>query len=98
MIVFRGKRKQTSGLLLALLLITAQALALAHVYAHEIGTAQSQACVACATASQLASACVASPAFAGVDKSAAPVPRESYSTWVSAHRLVVRQRGPPLTL
>ncbi len=95
---FHVKTGLAPNLLLALLLVAAQTSALAHAYEHEIGTPQNQACAACVTAGQLASACVDNPAAMAVRAFSSPLNDQTVNSSVSIDALVVRQRGPPATL
>ena len=94
----RDKNAALLSLLLALLLLTAQFVALAHTSEHEPGTVQNQACTSCIAASQLASACVDIPGT--TDREAPGSSRCAIHDieFESFHAIVVRQRGPPAAL
>jgi len=83
------------NVVLALLLLGAQFGALAHAFEHDAGAQQDNVCSTCASASQLASACVDShfpeelePPPSGFVANLIPGSR-------SALALVARQCGPP---
>ena len=84
------------NLLLAILLISAQFGSLLHAFEHDPGAPQAKYCSACATASQLSSACI------DVHSDQAIVPArtgflvERRASLVSAAVILVHQRGPPL--
>lgn len=94
----RDNRGFAANVLFALLLVVAQAFAVAHAYEHEAGAAQNQACTACVTASQLASACVDSHVFAELFSFGSPLNDQTFCQSNSFDAIVVRQRGPPTTL
>jgi len=94
---FPGQARFAANVLLALLLISAQTATLAHTYQHEIGTPQNQACTACVTAGQLASACVDNPQIVEAGTFTSPLNFQTVSETCSVNAIVVRQRGPPTT-
>jgi hypothetical protein len=98
MTVCRENRGFAANLLLALLLIVAQTSALAHAYEHDVGKIQNQACTACVTANQLASACVDNPATVILPVFNSPLHQLAVGYSISIDAIVVRQRGPPVTL
>jgi hypothetical protein len=80
---------------LMLLLVTAQARALTHVYAHDADTYQDSICASCVTSGQLSSVCV--PASASLDLDCrSSIPDVGRRLCVNSMRLLhPRQRGPP---
>lgn len=82
-------------LVLALLLVVAQTIALAHAYQHEAGSPQQQICSSCVSASQLSSACIDSGETLEITASPAELIATAQTVPVSRHTLVTRQRGPP---
>lgn len=95
MVSYRANSGYTANLILALLLIFSQTAALAHAYEHDVGSPQSQACAACVTAGQLASACVSHPAATELEAFNSILNCNVASTLQSIAHIVVRQRGPP---
>jgi hypothetical protein len=95
---FHQKPHFVANALLALLLLTAQTAALAHAYQHELGTPQNQACTACVTAGQLASACVDNNQYVETAPLRSPQNQRITGALCSIDAIVVRQRGPPATL
>ena len=89
------KSETMPGVLLAVLLIAAQSLALAHLIEHEAGALQSQACTTCVAANQLASACVDASSDSEIRPLAAGLRGSAVFAAESVHALVARQRGPP---
>lgn len=91
----RHQTRFVASLVLAAVLVGAQAVVAAHALDHDAGLLQGKVCASCVAASQLASACIEnSPpthvsAFGPVFNSTATPDR------IMLRSLVVRQRGPP---
>jgi hypothetical protein len=83
------------GVLLALVMLAAQSLVLAHDLDHDPANAKNQVCTTCVAASQLGSAAVDHQADFEVAKSAEFFEPFSSAGVASAHATIVRQRGPP---
>ena len=83
------------NLFLAAFLLAAQFGALAHAFEHDAGAPQDNVCSTCASASQLASACVDSHFPAELE----PLPLSFVTNSIvdarSVRAIVARQRGPP---
>lgn len=90
----RTENRLAAGFLLLALLL-AQSGALAHTWQHEPGTLQGQACAACASASQLASACIDSARFADFRPALEGPLAHLASHHASIEIMVARSRGPP---
>jgi hypothetical protein len=86
---------QRACLLLALLLPTAQTLAVAHAYEHDFESPHSRTCTSCVTAMQLLAACVDTPV--NVEFHAAGTAVATHATPEPALQLPIhpRPRGPP---
>ena len=84
--------------LFALLLLTAHVATLAHAYGHDIEAPQAQTCAACATADQLASACVGNPAATDMQRICSLPSHRLVVESSTGRAIVVRQRGPPFSL
>ena len=95
MIRVRRKSWQLANLLLVILLTGAQSGVLAHVFEHDAGTPQKQACAICVTVSQLGSSCVDAPVNTDIEHCHACQAIERAATLESFHALVARQRDPP---
>ena len=94
---FRTDNMLAAGYLLLALLL-AQAGAIAHAWQHEPGSAQSKACAACASASQLASACVDNVQFARLQPMLSGPIAHHAARSRSTETVAFRSRGPPSTL
>lgn len=95
---FFDKSVMLPSLLLALMLLAAQFSGLAHAYKHDPGTPQSQTCTSCIVASQLASACVDTPATTDLEVPGTSQCALQSIEFDSFHTIVARQRGPPSAL
>ena len=95
MIRVRRKSWLPPNLLLAVLLIAAQSVALAHTFKHQADTLQPQTCAICVTASQLDLSCVDTPANTDLVRCHACQANAPVRTLESFHALLPRQRGPP---
>ncbi len=91
---FRTQNKFATGYLLLALLL-AQVGSFGHAWQHDPGTPQGQACAACASASQLGSACVDAVQVAiAIPVLSSPIAhRDVYREPVE--QVVFRSRGPP---
>ncbi len=91
----RRKSWLPAKLLTLLLLVGAQSGALAHVFEHDAGTPQFQACASCVTANQLDSSCIdtLTETDGGDRHSCQPV--NDATTLASLQAPAARQRGPP---
>jgi hypothetical protein len=94
----QGIFKQRAYLLLALLLLSAQTVALAHAYEHDIGTQASPTCSVCMTANQLASACVGKPIDTEVPVFGSSASLRLNPVAKPSQAVSARQRGPPRLL
>lgn len=86
------------NLLLAALFITAQAAAALHAFEHDLGVPQGKVCTTCATASQLAGACVDTQAVHDLEPACCSFAYALNGNFHSIRAVVVRQRGPPAPL
>ena len=84
------------GIAVALLLVAAQSVAAMHDLRHESGTAQNRVCTTCVAASQLSSATVDTGTMQPAPDTGTEFHADAISSFDSIHRLVPRQRGPPL--
>jgi len=83
------------AVVMAILLVAAQAVVAAHALDHDAGKTQNPVCATCVAAGQLSSAAMDSSA-APISVSCAPDLRAApeYRA-IATHALVARQRGPP---
>ena len=96
MSILRQHNCALPGIALALLLVTAQSLAAMHDLRHESGKAQNQVCTTCVAASQLGSAAVDTGAMQPAQDTGTEFHAAAVTDFDSIHRVVPRQRGPPL--
>lgn len=82
-------------LLMGLLLISAQAVALKHVYEHDQGAPQNLCCDACVTMQQVESVVVATFCIPQLEVIDVPPLTRAGSGAMFSHVCLVRQRGPP---
>jgi len=85
-------------LVLALLLLVAQGSALAHVFEHDLGSLQNQACAMCVATNQLDTGCFDLPAIAILDHQLSSPTKLQTPIFKAVHILHARQRGPPTSL
>jgi hypothetical protein len=86
------------NLVLAIILVAAQAVVATHAFDHDTGNSQNQTCTTCVAASQLGSATVDTGGVwvsIGLDFDPEII---AVNDFRSTHTLVSRQRGPPLSL
>ena len=83
------------NLMLAVLLLAAQFGSLAHAFEHDPGAPQAKYCSACATASQLSSACVDTHSDLVILPAGECYVAERDLGFVRATPILVHQRGPP---
>jgi len=92
---------QKLGLLPALLLVvflhTAQFASLLHAFEHEPDALSGTVCSTCATAGQLSTACVDTQGHDELAPSSCRIGFLLDSGYISAHAILVHQRGPPTT-
>ena len=86
------------NLLLVTLLLTAQFGSLLHAYEHDPGAPQGTICPACATASQLSSACIDAQSHDELVPISCGIGMPFDTGFTSTHSILVHQRGPPATL
>ena len=86
------------NLMLAMLLLSAQFGSLAHAFEHDPGAPQAKYCSACATASQLSSACVDTHADQAIMPAGDRYVAEHDRGFVRTAPILVHPRGPPLPL
>jgi hypothetical protein len=92
---FYSRGFRAAGLALALVLVTAQAGAIAHSYEHDLGTPQDSTCALCLTANQLLSGTVDSGADAPVLYPGVHFGSQQMLPTEVVCRYSPRQRGPP---
>jgi hypothetical protein len=92
---YRPRFSVKACLFMGLLLISAQAAALKHVYEHDLGASLNVSCDACITMHQIQSVAVAT--FCAPQHTRSEVLKLVYagSDTLFSHACVVRQRGPP---
>jgi len=95
------RRRQASilqSLLLAGLLVAAEAMVSAHALEHDPNNAQNPVCTTCVVASLLGSACVDTTALPDRAQFAAATAADTDCSFHSAQAPAIRQRGPPSPL
>jgi hypothetical protein len=98
MSLVRQNYTRTISVLLAIILITAQAAAIAHTFEHDPAKPQSKVCSTCIAGHSVSTACVASAPQFEIPVYKLFVGFDQVSTLISVAAPLARQRAPPTPL